>query len=464
MSEAWQRRLGRRRVLLRLYLYGVAVVVLMWLGIFAVGKLIVAPAINAAVRPQAGYFIPRIAAKRDDPATLRAELAAVKQKLKVDVTLYTKDGTLLASNVEPPLAPLPPEEVARLADEPVLELGETPVFAAAVVEGSELVGYGLMTKRPKQLVLRSTWVACLAVLVILAFGTIPVARSIVRPIERLARVTREFGEGKLSARAGEYQSDEIGELARTFDVMADRVAFLLRAEKELLANVSHELRTPLARIRVVLDLASDGDPAASRRYLKEIAEDLAELERLVEDVLTTARLELSEGRVADSSLPLSIDRVDAGELITRTAARFEKRHPSRKLLVDVAAALPTIEADGVLLRRVLENLLENAQKYSDTGEPIELRAWSSEGWLHLEVVDYGIGIPPEDMPRLFQPFFRGDPSRTRRTGGVGLGLALARRIVAAHGGHIGLSSELGAGTTARVRVPLSRSEPPAASG
>ena len=452
-----QPRIGRRRrMLVRLYLYGVAIVVLIWVAIFAVGRLMVAPAINAAVRPQAGYFIPRIAAKRHAPETLRAEVMEAKSKLKLELTIYAPDGTLLASNVDPPMPPLSSEEIARLSTEPVLELGDTPVFAAGAMEGDDLVAYGLMVKPPKRLALRATSVACLAVLVVLAFGTVPLARSIVRPVERLAKVTRAFGEGDLGARAREYQKDEIGDLARTFDEMADRVAFLLRAEKELLANVSHELRTPLARIRVVLDLASDGDPAATRRYLKEIAEDLAELERLVEDVLVTARLELSEGRIGESSLPLSIDRVDANELIARTAARFEHRHRGRKLHVDVAAELPTIDADPALLRRVLENLLENAQKYSESTDPIELRASATGGSLHIEVVDFGIGIPSQDLPMLFQPFFRGDPSRTRRTGGVGLGLALARRIVEAHGGEISIHSEVGAGTTARVRIPISR--------
>ncbi len=444
---------GRRRVLTRLYLYGVALVALMWLALFGVGRLVVAPAINASVRPLAGWIVPRVAATRADPVRLRAETDEVKQKLKIDLTLYDASGRLLSTNVDPPLPALGPEDLARLEDEPAIAIGDTPVVAAAVLEGRELVAYGLVVRPPRNLTLKASSFAFLAVLVVLAFGAVPLARSIVGPLERLAAVTRAFGEGDLRARAGSYQRDEIGDLARAFDVMAERVAFLLRAEKELLANVSHELRTPLARIRVALDLAERGDPARAQRYLAEIAEDLSELDRLVDDVLTAARLDLAEERAGEGQPPLRIADVEAGDLVERAAARFADRHPDRTLAVD-AGALPTIRADETLLRRAIDNLLENAQKYSDPGSPIELRASCDDRRLLVEVADHGIGIDAADLPSVFKPFFRGDRSRARTTGGVGLGLALTRRIVEAHEGTIALDSRVGVGTTARIELPI----------
>ena len=235
--------------------------------------------------------------------------------------------------------------------------------------------------------------------------------------------------------------------------MAERLERLVRSEKELLANVSHELRTPLARIRVAVDLAAEGDLERAHRYLGEMAADVGELGRLVEDILTAARLDLAAGKSASAELPLRREPVDASELLARAADRFRAAHPGRRLELDAAGPLPGLEADPALLRRVLENLLDNAHKYSDPGEPIELAARAEGGSLVVEVRDRGIGIDAADLPRLFTPFFRTDRSRARGTGGVGLGLALARRIVEAHGGRIAAESAPGKGTAVRFSVP-----------
>jgi two-component system, OmpR family, sensor kinase len=450
----------RRRMLVRVYLYGAALVLLMWLALFGVGRYVVAPAVSANARPLARWVVPRIAASRGDLAKLRAELREAKETLNLDLSLYDPEGHLLATNVEPALPPLSGDELAQLQAQQVLTVGDTPIFAAAVMEGSELVAYGMVVRPPRNLALKSTSVAYLVVLVLLAFAAVPVARSIVRPLEQLAATTRAFGEGDLSVRVGLDRNDEIGDLARAFDEMAARVALLLRSEKEVLANVSHELRTPLARIHVALELAEGGDPERAQRYLREIAEDLGELERLVDDVLTAARLDVNMGRSGEALPPLHRAAMDGAALVAQAAARFAERHPERTLELEREDALPTIEADAVLLRRAIDNLLENAQKYSEAGSSIELRASAREGSLVVEVVDRGIGIDPADLPMVFKPFFRGDRSRARATGGVGLGLALARGIVEAHGGTIVLESQVGKGTCARVRLPVATDQPP----
>jgi two-component system OmpR family sensor kinase len=413
-------------MLVRIYLYGAALVLLMWLALFGVGRFVVAPAISANAGPLARWVVPRVAASRGDLEKLHAETHELKRTLKIDLSLYDRGGRLLASNVEPPLPPLSADEVKQLREQQVLTVGETPVFAAAVMEGSELVAYGLVVRPPRHLALKSTSVAYLVVLVLLAFAAVPVARSIVRPLEQLAETARAFGQGDLSVRARMDRNDEIGDLARAFDEMAARVALLLRSEKEVLANISHELRTPLARIRVALELAEDGDAARAQRYLKEIAEDLGEVERLVDDVLTAARLDRVDGRSSEALPPLRIANVAPATLVAEAAARFAGRHPGRKLTVEATEPLPMVAADAALLRRAVDNLLENAQKYSEPASPIELRVLDAHGSLRLEVVDQGIGIDPADLPLVFKPFFRGDRSRARQTGGVGLGLALAR--------------------------------------
>jgi signal transduction histidine kinase len=231
--------------------------------------------------------------------------------------------------------------------------------------------------------------------------------------------------------------------------MADRIERLLVTEKELLANVAHELRTPLARIGVALDLAGEGDSEAARASLAEIAVDVSELETIVDDILTAMRFEVTGA----ARLPLRRSVVPAKQILDAAVDRMRSRHPKRPLVVAGADDLPGIDVDPVLFRRVLDNLLENAHKYSpDRAAPIEIRATARNG-VEFEVRDRGIGISAEDLPRVFTAFFRGDRSRSRETGGVGLGLTLAKRIVDAHDGAIDVASTIGEGTTVRVTVP-----------
>ncbi len=297
------------------------------------------------------------------------------------------------------------------------------------------------------------------ILVVVGVSSWLTARSLARPLASLSSTTRAFGRGELDARARMERDDEIGEVARAFDDMADRIAKLLLAERELLANVSHELRTPLARIRVALDLASEADPKTALESFAEIAQDLAELERIVDDVLASARLALDAGARAagTATLPIRAERVDPRALVERSIARFRTNHPERPFRVEMAEELPAIDADPVLVRRVIDNLLDNAHKYSDraTGA-IAVRARTDGDAIAIEVADEGIGISVDDQARLFEPFFRADRSRTRTTGGLGLGLVLARRVAVAHGGTLVIESELGKGTTARVRLPIAR--------
>jgi signal transduction histidine kinase len=299
-------------------------------------------------------------------------------------------------------------------------------------------------------------------LVVVAVGALLTARSLVRPLQRLSDAARALGAGRLDVRAGTERTDEIGDVAKAFDDMADRITKLLQTERELLANVSHELRTPLARIRVALDLASEADPRDVQTSLGEIAQDLAELERIVDDVLASARLALDASNPsAAPSMLVRAEELDTAALLEKSVLRFRAAHPLKPLSVRIDDELPHIFADAVLVRRVVDNLLDNAQKYTEEpAEPISLHAWADDDGVIIEVEDHGIGIAEADLSRLFEPFFRADRSRTRATGGLGLGLALARRVVDAHKGTITFTSELGKGTVARVRLPVDRNSLP----
>jgi two-component system OmpR family sensor kinase len=286
--------------------------------------------------------------------------------------------------------------------------------------------------------------------VVLGVGALLTARWIVSPVEKLSQTANAIGDGDLQARSGVTRDDEIGVLGTQLDDMAGRLALLVASERELLANVAHELRTPLSRIGVALDLAAEGDGNRARASLEDIAVDVAELETIVDDILTAMRLE--SGRATE--LPLRRSTIEPATIAASAADRLKARHADRVLELDVSPGLPVIDVDPALFRRVVDNLLENAHKYTpDTSAPIVLRVSLAGRDVVFEVADRGVGIPAEDLPRVFDAFFRGDRSRSRQSGGVGLGLTLSRRIAIAHGGTISLASEPGRGTVARLSVP-----------
>jgi two-component system OmpR family sensor kinase len=292
-------------------------------------------------------------------------------------------------------------------------------------------------------------------LIVVFVGARLTARWIARPLEQLARAARALGAGDLRARTEMKRTDELGEVGQAFDDMASRIQSLLTAEKELLANVAHELRTPVARIRVALEIAAEEDPAAVHQSLAEIALDLSELEILIDDVLTTVGFAIAEGGEQGSSLPLHLQIMPAGAIAEQSAARFRQRHPERALELDCAGVNDPIEVDPVLFRRAIDNLLDNAHKYTQQVErPVVLRVSRRDQHVIFEVSDQGIGIGPEDLPRIFTPFFRAERSRSRGTGGVGLGLTLTKRIIESHGGTVEIQSRLGLGTLTTLSVPL----------
>ena len=449
-------RLGPARLTLRIYLVSVAGVVAALLGVFLVLRLAWDPRHDPG-RPQAAATARHLARLWPSPPALAEELERLRLEGGEAGAVFRWDGTLLAS-AGPPPPPLGATELAALAAQGSLGRpcpGEAhPCDTAFTLgPGSPPPGYAVLGPgRPPPPPPGEIFPLGLT-LVGLAVAAGLLGRSLARPLEQLARTAHALGRGDLSARTGISRHDELGDVARAFDEMAGRVVALLRAQTELVANVAHELRTPLSRIRVALDLAAEGDAAAARAALAEIAEDLGELERLVEDVLTSSRMDLAAGTASGAAPPVHRAPVDLGAVLEEAAGRFSHRHPERELRVEVALALPGVVGDAVLLRRVLDNLLDNARKYSAPGAPIQLRAAARGPSVVVEVEDRGEGIAPEDLQRLFTPFFRADPSRTRRTGGVGLGLSLSRRIAEAHGGTLVAESTLGAGTTMTLALP-----------
>jgi len=285
------------------------------------------------------------------------------------------------------------------------------------------------------------------ILLVVGGASLWFARRLAIPLDRLADAARRFGSGDAGARAELHRDDEVGEVGRAFDDMADRTALVMSAQRQLMGDVSHELRTPLARIRVALELVSE-DPIAAKDVLADVSIDLDEIDQLIGDILTTARL---DGQTA--TLNRTPTRIS--ELADRAAQRFAARHVGRVLeRTGDHADERVLDCDPVLLRRALDNLIDNAAKYSDKDKPVRFAIVATPTGVAFEIIDQGIGMTADELGRAFTPFWRADGSRTRRTGGVGLGLALARRIARAHGGDVTLASVAGRGTTATLTVSI----------
>jgi two-component system, OmpR family, sensor kinase len=401
---------------------------------------------------EAAFIVQTVAQHWREPEHMRAEAERVRRTTKGKLSIYAANGSLLVSNVTPALGPRAPGGPPPQADRRGPP-GRPPLLHIELGGHGAEPAYGLFVPGRRPPPPPPLLWALLAAMVSAAVAAVLLARSFARPLHALTEAARSFGGGDLSARAGLKRRDEFGELAQAFDEMAQRVAQLVRSQQELLADVSHELRTPLSRIRVALDLAAEGDADMARSALSEISADLAELERLIADVLQTARLDLAAGRADRGAPPLQREPLALAELLERSTARFRSAHPGRSLIEQLPAELPVLFGDAALLRRALDNLLDNAAAYSEVDQPVTLRVAGEPEALRIEIEDRGMGIAPEHLPHIGRPFYRTDRSRARRTGGLGLGISLSRRIVEAHGGTLSLESRVDVGTCACIRLP-----------
>ena len=254
------------------------------------------------------------------------------------------------------------------------------------------------------------------------------ALSIVFPLRGLARSVEQFGRGQLSVRLYSRRRDEIGELSRSFDQMAQRIGSLVTAEHRLLQDVSHELRAPLARMSFAVELAR-------REKNREDALDRIkhEIQRLSD--LVTSLLQVTKSGGEPLARKQQAFRV--ADLLHDIAEDCGIEAAARDCRVVVHAdANPNMVGDKALLRRAFENIVRNAIRYSPADSPVEIGLRASEQFTIISVRDYGVGVPEECVDKLVQPFFRVDDSRNEATGGAGLGLAIAQRAIGIHEGSL----------------------------
>ena len=265
-----------------------------------------------------------------------------------------------------------------------------------------------------------------------------VLRHLLEPLRALGAAVAQIGAGQLDVRVPIRTDDEFGRLTDAFNQMAERVRGMIRSRDQLLVDVSHELRSPLTRMKVALEL-----PAGDIQHAR-LSDDVAEMERMVSELLELERLSTGRG--------VSAARHDLLRILREVAARYEDRPPGVRVVASAGEMFLDLDADKI--RTVLQNLLENAIKYSlPDSQPITLRADETSGAIVVHVTDDGIGIPAADAERVFEPFYRVDPSRSKRTGGYGLGLSICKRVMEAHGGKITVERHSPRGTSFVLTFP-----------
>ncbi len=279
--------------------------------------------------------------------------------------------------------------------------------------------------------------------------TVGISRRVLKPVEILTAAARRMEKGDLSQRVEVQSNDEIGELARAFNAMADGLARLEELRRNMVSDVAHELRTPLSNIRGYLEAVRDGVMEPTPEIIDSLYEEAMLLNRLVDDLQELALAEAGQLRLERRPVAPA-DLVN--KALEAVRAQAAARHVTLK--ADMPHDLPLVDVDPQRIGQVLGNLLRNALTHTPPGGEIVIAARANGSELEISVRDTGEGIPAEHLPYIFERFYRADRSRSRATGGTGLGLAIAKQLVEAHGGRIGVQSQVGQGTTFTFTLPV----------
>ena len=292
--------------------------------------------------------------------------------------------------------------------------------------------------------------AALAAVALALALSLALARRILGPVEMITAAARRMEAGDPGPRVPAEGDDEIGDLARAFNSMADAVGRAESLRRALVADVAHELRTPLTNLRCQIEALEDGLLQPDAAAIRSLREETLLLARLVGDLQELALAESGQ-------LPLHRGPVHVAEAVHSALAAMRPLAEARGIALE--AAVPSdaiVEADRERLAQVLRNLLANALTHSPDGGRIAVTASAERGHVAIEVADSGAGIPAEHLPHVFDRFYRADPSRARATGGSGLGLAIVKQLVEAHGGTVAVESEPGRGARFRLTLAASR--------
>ncbi|MCS6792460.1 MAG: HAMP domain-containing histidine kinase [Oscillatoriaceae bacterium SKW80] len=275
-----------------------------------------------------------------------------------------------------------------------------------------------------------------------------VAKRIAQPLMQMEQITQKFASGKMDERMPTLEIPELNRLGKSFNRMAASIEDVEHRRRQLIGDLSHELRTPLTVMRGYLEELADGRIEASTEIYLRLVKETRRLERLVNELQELSKAEAGH-------LPINLQPVNLRPLLESLVEKFSDQilENGPVLKLDCPPQLPLVLADIDRTEQILINLLGNALRYTDHGS-IVVKATTEADKLWVAVTDTGTGIAPEDLPHVFERFWRADRTRARDSGGSGLGLAISRRLVELQGGQIQVESQLGVGSTFRFYLPL----------
>ncbi|MBW4451457.1 HAMP domain-containing histidine kinase [Nostoc sp. XA013] len=275
-----------------------------------------------------------------------------------------------------------------------------------------------------------------------------VSRRIMQRLTEMEQITQKFAAGQMDARLPLSDIPELNRLGASFNRMAASLEGVEARRQEVIGDMTHELRTPLTVVRGYLEELADGEIEASPEIYRRLAKETRRLERLVNDLQELSKAEAGY-------LPINIQRVNLRPLLESLVEKFTDQllEDGPVLLLQCPSVLPPVLADIDRTEQVLVNLLGNAVRYTNEGS-ITIRVGTEASRLWIAVIDTGIGIAPENLPHVFERFWRADQSRDRHSGGTGVGLTISHRLIELQGGEIQVESELGVGSTFRFFLPL----------
>lgn len=278
-----------------------------------------------------------------------------------------------------------------------------------------------------------------------------ISRSLTRPIADIAKAARHFAQGDYGSRTTATGQDEIGALGRTFNQMAQAIAHTDQNRRDFLANVTHELKTPIASIQALTETILDGlanQPGQQDRYLNTIVAESERISRLIDDLLDLAQLEAG-------ALSVKPQDFDLAEILQLEQAKFNPQLKEKNLTLQfhLPAKVPVLAADPDRLLQVFGNLISNAVRHAPPDSTIHITVKDGSNFVTISISNQGSGIPPEELPYIWDRFYRVEKSRDRNQGGTGLGLTITQKLVQAMGGKIDVISTPGQNTTFWFTLP-----------
>lgn len=298
---------------------------------------------------------------------------------------------------------------------------------------------------------RGTHLAVLVSFVIVGLITWTLTETIDRPLRGIERAISQFNRGNLNARIPPSDIPELHRLGLTLNSAASRLQGVEERRREVIGDLAHELGNPLTVIRGYLELMSHGEMSLTPSVGQQLHEEAERMARLLEDLKTLSKVETG-------NLPLHLQVVYPNPLLNSVVRALSVRNRKRiRLELNCSTNLPEVFADPDRVRQVLINLISNALNYTEQGRVI-VRAWNDDTRIWVEVSDTGVGIAPEDLPRVFDRFWRSESSRRQNACGTGIGLAITKHLVEVQGGQINVESELNKGTVFRFSLPLATTE------